>query len=209
MTAELKIKICGLREIQNIHEVAALKPDFMGFIFYPGSKRYAGDHFNPDVKIPEEINRVGVFVNEDISNLLVRVNHLGINYVQLHGDESAAYCKELHDMNIHVIKAFGIDENFDFAQLDDFESTCDLFLFDNKTRQYGGSGKKFNREILKKYKKSHPFILSGGVSIEDTDEINRIRKEFPVYGVDLNSRFEKEPGIKDINLLKGFINKIK
>lgn len=196
----MKLKICGMKYTDNIREVIKLNPDFMGFIFYPQSKRFVGENFIIPL-IPLTIKKVGVFVNDSEENILQKVREHKLDYIQLHGDESTEICKNLTD-SVKIIKAFGIDNSFDFSVLNDYFEFCDYFLFDTKIIHYGGSGKKFDRVILKKYSLQKQFFLSGGVGI---DEISDIKNQIPeCFAIDVNSKFEIEPGIKDYNKLKHF-----
>lgn len=208
--AVYKIKVCGMRDEENIRQLVKLKPDYIGFIFYPGSKRYIGENFNMKILdiIPGSIERVGVFVNELIENVINMADAYGLDYVQLHGDEPPEYCCELMEMNMHVIKAFGIGEDFDFEKIINYNSCCDYFLFDTLSSQHGGSGMKFNWDLIYNYDYPKPFFLSGGIGIEDIPEIHKIDQTF-LYAVDINSRFEIEPGLKDIPAISKFISILK
>lgn len=195
----MKLKICGLKDPENIKEVAALKPDYMGFIFYPQSKRFVGNDFDMP-EINPSIKKVGVFVNESKSTVLEKIGKHKLDYVQLHGNESAEFCAELSKSFTKIIKAFGIDENFDLLSLRGYENHCEYFLFDTKTPEFGGSGKSFDKSILNKYKLSKPYFLSGGIGMEEIASIGHPVSKY--FAIDVNSKFEIEPGIKDINKLK-------
>jgi len=199
-----------MRDKENIRQLCELAPDFIGFIFYPKSKRYVGDKIDNAIlnTIPESIQKTGVFVNEDIEKLkeLVAINKL--NAVQLHGDESPEYCSEIKKSDITTIKAFRVNNDFNFSLLERYKKSIDYFLFDTYTEQYGGSGKKFNWEILNNYDYVTPFFLSGGISIEDVNQI-KLLKGLNIYALDINSKFEIEPALKDINKVKTFINRIR
>lgn len=202
-----RLKVCGMKVPSNIEMVADLQPDYMGFIFYKGSKRYVADLSAHFVKsLPSNIKRTGVFVNEELRTVVERVLEYGLHAVQLHGTEPANYCAELKALlDIEVIKAFGIDEQFDFDRLDAYSDSIDYFLFDTQTPDHGGSGRTFNWGLLKKYVLDKPYFLSGGIDLESIDEINRI-KDVRFYAVDINSKFELEPGLKDIDKLIDFKN---
>ncbi|WP_449435367.1 phosphoribosylanthranilate isomerase [Pedobacter steynii] len=202
-----RLKVCGMKVPSNIEMVADLQPDYIGFIFYKGSKRYVADLSAQFVKdLPSNIKRTGVFVNEELRTVVERVLEYGLHAVQLHGDELASYARELKALlDIEVIKAFGIDDQFDFDQLDAYSDSVDYFLFDTKTPDHGGSGRVFNWDLLKKYSLDKPYFLSGGIDLESIDEINRIKDE-RFYAVDVNSKFELEPGLKDIDKLIDFKN---
>jgi phosphoribosylanthranilate isomerase len=198
----MKLKICGLNNEENIRSVIQTEPDYMGFIFYEKSPRYIGSLKNLDVilSIPKHIKKVGVFVNATIETIMKQVEKYELDYVQLHSNESVDFCSTLKEAGIGVIKTFSIAESIDFNFINAFESVCDFFLFDTQTSAYGGSGKQFNWQLLKGKEFSKSVFLSGGISITDVDFI---KKEFPsLYAIDVNSKFETEAGIKDIEQLK-------
>lgn len=204
----MKVKICGITDRENLSGILSLKPDFTGFIFYPASPRYMADKLSPEdlLIIPANVKRVGVFVNADpyeIEGIFWKYN---LDFVQLHGDESPAYCEKLNNSGIPVIKAFRIGPDFIFQNLMGYIPYCRYFLFDTYTEKYGGSGKKFNWEILYKYDIGHPFLLSGGIGPFDAEELKGIGLA-SMTGIDLNSRFEDQPGIKNIPELRKFLNK--
>lgn len=182
----------------NISEVAALQPDYMGFIFYPRSPRFVGNELIADV--PEHIIRTGVFVDESAEKIKELIGRYRLGTVQLHGSEDPDFCADLKD-RVLVIKAFGVDEHFDFGKLASFARKVDYFLFDTKTAGHGGSGKTFDWVVLNRYQLDIPFFLSGGLSPDNIGEVMKITHP-QFYGVDLNSRFETEPGLKNIDQLK-------
>jgi phosphoribosylanthranilate isomerase len=197
----MKIKVCGLREAGNIEAVAALKPDYMGFIWYAQSPRYVYRLPEDIVRnLPATIVKTAVFVNENIDIIKALIKQFDFNAVQLHGQESSEFCAQLKQ-EVQVLKAFGLDEYFEFEKLQAYEGKVDYFLFDTKTEKQGGSGKIFNWDVLKDYRLDTPFFLSGGLSLDNLTEIKNI-KHPAFYGVDLNSRFETAPGIKNIEKLK-------
>lgn len=204
----MKIKVCGLRDEGNIKAVSALNPDYMGFIFYKGSPRFVNE-LPADVlsELPATVNKVAVFVNEDAGTIRKIIDKYDFDFVQLHGNESPAFCKSLKDDAI-IIKAFGIDKGFDFKQLEKYKNKADLFLFDTKTSAHGGSGVTFDWSILDKYEMEIPFFLSGGLSPENIEEVKNITHP-AFYGVDLNSKFEISPGLKDIEKLEKAFSIIK
>ncbi|MES2455710.1 MAG: phosphoribosylanthranilate isomerase [Bacteroidota bacterium] len=205
-----KLKVCGMRNPDNIQALAALKPDYMGFIFYDKSKRYAGSLSALFVNgLPAEIKRTGVFVDEEINEVLLSVQEYGLNALQLHGAETADYCRDLKALlpGVEIIKAFGISEGFNFGSLAAYVSFVDYFLFDTQTPDHGGSGKTFNWKLLDEYNLDIPYFLSGGIGPESLDELTSIN-DTRLYAIDVNSRFELEPGLKDIELLKDFKNKL-
>ena len=205
----LKIKVCGMRDEANIRQLLELKPDYIGFILYPGSKRYLGDNYELKTTIPESIQKVGVFVNALIPEVFNWINRLNLQMVQLHGNESREYCTELHKMGVKVIKAFGVDNKFKFSSVRPYLSCCDYFLFDTKTELHGGSGKQFDWNLLKEYDYDMPFFLSGGIGPDDDEIVNYYKSIINIFGVDLNSRFEINHGFKNIVALKNFIEKIR
>ena len=197
----MKIKVCGMRDSENISGLLNLKPDFIGFIFYDKSKRFVADF--PQIDIPSSTKKVGVFVNEKIDEIIEKTLKYKLDFVQLHGDETPEYCEKLTKHKIKIIKAFSIGENFDFSATKSFEKHVSLFLFDTKGKYYGGNGLKFDWDLLKNYKGKIPFLLSGGITKNDAKEI----KEFnhPEFlGVDINSGFELEPALKNTNEIKEF-----
>ncbi|GHT02040.1 N-(5'-phosphoribosyl)anthranilate isomerase [Bacteroidia bacterium] len=201
----MKIKVCGMRSAYNIVEVSQLPIDFMGFIFYEKSPRYDKDLNIWAVKyIPKNIQKVGVFVNATKEAILAAVEKFDLQMVQLHGTESPEFCNDLTQDGISVIKAFPVANENDFAPCAEYESACDYFLFDTKTPQFGGSGNKFDWQILSTYKGKMPCFLSGGIAPDDVDAIKQLN--FPqLFAIDLNSCFEIEPGFKDVEKLKQFI----
>ncbi len=194
----IRLKVCGLRD--NVEEVASLRPDYVGFIFYPKSPRYVGEDFVMP-EIDALIDKVGVFVNEPVDRVIELVKRYKLDFVQLHGNESVDMCKELKEDGLGVIKAFAMDDDFNFAQLEQYDSSTDYFLFDTKTRSYGGSGEVFNWEILKKYQLDKAYFLSGGISLDNLEGLESIDLS-KVHALDVNSRFEVRPGLKDVDLLK-------
>ena len=197
-----------MREPGNIEEVESLEPDYMGFIFYEKSKRFVAE-LDPATlsTMPENIGRVGVFVNHDLKEVVQLAEKFSLNLLQLHGNESAAYVTELKQLlegsSIKLMKAFGIDENFDFAVLNEYESEVDYFLFDTQTPDHGGSGKLFNWKLLNGYTLDKPYFLSGGIGLESVEALKTIDDK-RLFAIDVNSKFETEPGIKDIIKLKEF-----
>jgi phosphoribosylanthranilate isomerase len=201
----MKIKVCGMRTPENIDALMGLNPDYMGLIFYAKSPRYvAGLPADYLQSLPSAVLKTGVFVNEDAETICSLIEQYQLNAVQLHGNESAEVCQQLRS-KATVLKAFGVDKKFDFDQLNSYTESVDYFLFDTKTDAHGGSGKTFDWEVLSNYKLDVPFFLSGGLSLENLENIKHI-KHPAFYGVDLNSRFETEPGIKDIDKLREAIN---
>tara|TARA_Y100000768_G_scaffold314431_1_gene249305 strand:- start:3963 stop:4571 length:609 start_codon:yes stop_codon:yes gene_type:complete len=198
------VKVCGLKEIKNINQLNEIDIDLMGFIFYNKSSRF----------IKQEINisnltkkKVGVFVNESLENIKKKIKEYDLNYVQLHGDETPKFSKKL--MNYcKVIKVFRISENFDFNSTNQYTDCCDLFLFDTFSKKFGGSGKKFDWNKIKSFN-NKKFLLSGGIDIDSIDEIKGVKNENEFFlGIDINSKFEIYPGLKDIKKVNMFLKKL-
>lgn len=206
----LKIKVCGMRENQNILDLAALKPDFMGFIFYNKSPRNVLIFKNSIeiLNLPKTIKKTGVFVDETFENILEYVSEFNLDFVQLHGSESSDFCQKIKSKGIGVIKAFGIDKTFSFKQTVKYEKSVDFFLFDTKGKEHGGNGFKFDWSILKNYNQKIPFLLAGGIAIENIKDLIEL-KELNIAGLDVNSKFEIIPGLKDISNLKLLFQKIR
>jgi phosphoribosylanthranilate isomerase len=207
---ELKIKVCGMRDPENISGVVAALPDFMGFIFYPKSARFVGEDFSTEQlnAAPETIKKVGVFVNELPEKVIETCKRLDIQVAQLHGSESPEFCRQIKSSGLTVFKAFSVDYSFDFAQLSGYVDVCDYFLFDTKGHLPGGTGQKFNWELLKNYKDSVPFFLSGGIGPDDLEAIRNF--EHPRWrGIDINSGFETAPALKDVEKVRNFIENIR
>lgn len=194
-----------MRDGQNIRAVEALGVDWIGFIFYPPSKRYVESV--PDY-LPVNVKRVGVFVNESFINILEKVKLFALDIVQLHGDESPQLCQQLNGQGIQVMKAFGIASTFPSEKIVEYEESCHYFLFDTNTEAYGGSGSKFDWQLLQNYRGNTPFLLSGGISADDVDVIQKFSHP-QCIGIDINSKFELSPGIKDIQSIKQFIKSLK
>jgi len=208
----MKLKVCGLKSQDNIEQLTKLDVDFMGFIFFERSKRFVGDSLRKKMinDIPNHIKKVAVFVNarsEDILWTLKDYNSK-FDYIQCHGDETPEFCQDLKKMGFGIIKAFQMDEEFDFSQLKAYESVVDYFLFDTSSKNYGGSGQKFNWTLLDKYQGNKRFFLSGGIKPEDVKRLQNFNHP-QFYAIDINSRFEDEPGLKNIDLIKTFSKKLK
>jgi phosphoribosylanthranilate isomerase len=201
--AGVRIKICGMKYPENILEVGTLLPDFMGFIFWEKSSRY----FDGEIpRLPKYIKKVGVFVDETIAIIQSIIEKHNLNCIQLHGTESVEFCQKLKELPIEIIKVFSIKDNFDFTVLKEFESVCDYFLFDTKGELPGGNGTTFDWNLLKKYPSKKPFFLSGGIGIEEIKILNEMN--LPIYAIDVNSKFETEPGLKNKELLQSFQSQI-
>lgn len=194
-----------MKYLENIQQVAELKPDYLGFIFYEKSPR----NFEGIIPhLPKSIKKTGVFVNEYIEILISLVEEYQLEAIQLHGEESVEYIKhfKIHLPKVEVIKVFGIKDEFDFDVLKEYESVVDYFLFDTKGKSRGGNGIPFNWEILQNYNSTKPFFLSGGIGLEQIEKIKN--SDLPIYALDVNSRFEIEPGLKSVKKIKKFKNEI-
>lgn len=220
------IKVCGMRDAENIRQVEALGVDLMGFIFWPRSSRYVAQR--PSY-LPTRCRRVGVFVDENIETVRRIADDYALDIIQLHGHESPDYCAQLHGRPI--IKAFNIATADDFVQTEPYAGLVDYFLFDTKGKSVGGNGEKFDWSVLSAYSGSTPYLLSGGIGPDDapalrtffsvgygSDDAPALRTSFSVgcgsaaancVGIDLNSRFELAPGLKDVAALRQFLNEIK
>ncbi len=205
-TVPLKVKVCGLRNKTNILDVDKLKPDYLGFIFYPPSTRNMDKDFDqvPDTKT----TRVGVFVNECIETMIKKTRDYKIKTIQLHGNESPEICAELKSLGYEIFKTIKVDDYTSTAELELYIGTCDAFLFDTRGKLAGGTGIKFNWKKLDELATVGPFIISGGIGFDDINAIKKL--DYPnLIGVDVNSKFEISPGLKNIDLLKTFINSVK
>lgn len=193
--SRLKVKICGMKYRDNIQDVLHLPIDFMGFIFYDRSKRYV-DELDLSVFAGSTAKKVGVFVNSPTEYILQKVREFELDGLQLHGSETPEQCAELKKTGRFVWKAFGVDAQFDFSVLEPYKDVIDAFLFDTKSPQHGGTGQTFPWEILGKYEGETPYLLSGGIGLENLSEALRIKDE-RLFGLDLNSKLETEPGLKN------------
>jgi phosphoribosylanthranilate isomerase len=225
----MKLKVCGMKYVENIQEVAGLQPDYLGFIFYEKSKR----NFEGIIpELPKGIKKTGVFVNEMLEIVISMVEEYRLEAIQLHGDESAVYIEELRkqlaerkalfteenkqikkkknqhyisENTVEVLKVFGIKDAFDFDVLKPYLEIVDFFLFDTKGKERGGNGTKFDWRVLENYPFDKPFFLSGGIGLTDVKELQELsNSELPIYALDLNSKFESAPGKKNIEELKKF-----
>ncbi|MDA0758392.1 MAG: phosphoribosylanthranilate isomerase [Bacteroidetes bacterium] len=202
----MKLKVCGMKFPENIIKIESLKPDFMGFIFWNKSVRH---YDKTSISISSEINRVGVFVNEKIEEVLKKIKQYNLDFVQLHGGENEEYCRAIKD-HCKIIKVFSISKGFEFKDSKPFENLCHYFLFDTKSSSYGGSGEKFDWTILNNYNSKKSFFLSGGISLDDIDEIKIIfNSKLPLLGIDINSQFENKLLEKDYNKIKLLIKNLK
>jgi len=223
----MKLKVCGMKFQENIQVIAALQPDYLGFIFYDKSARF----FDGEIpSLPKSIKKTGVFVNASLAYIIEKVQQYDLHAVQLHGDESPEFCDALRHLelvsasqtnidetlkqvqsDVKIIKVFSIKDEFDFSVLKPYESVCDYFLFDTKGKNPGGNGYTFNWEVLKNYPSTKPYFLSGGIGLDEVESILsflRRQESSYCYAIDVNSKFEIEPGLKDIEKLKEFKNNL-
>ena len=198
------VKVCGMRDSENIRAIEQTKADLMGFIFHPKSPRFVASL--PEY-MPKKQKRVGVFVNASLEQILAKAQKFSLEYIQLHGNEPPAFCSELKNRGLKVIRAQRIANADDIIRAESY-NMADLMIFDTKTELYGGSGKKFNWQLLENYKGCVPFLLSGGIRSDTFEEIKAFfHPQFA--GIDLNSGFEISPALKDVGKLNNFIEKIK
>lgn len=212
----MKIKVCGLNNAENIQQIAQLPIDMAGIIFYKKSPRnFSLETADLEVLKENDIKRVGVMVNPQMDEVINRVHDYELDFVQLHGEENPNFCMEIKRLwslstirSAKIIKAFAVDDDFDFNVTNEFQRHVDLFLFDTKGEQRGGTGKRFNWEKLREYQGMTPFLLSGGIRLEHALELRRL--QIPqLYGVDINSGFESEPGVKKVVEVEAFVKKLK
>lgn len=202
------IKVCGMREADNIREVEALGIQLMGFIFWPKSSRYVTD---VPAYLPKNCRRVGVFVDASIGDIMTQVEAFALDIVQLHGNESVSYITQLRGhlpAKVRLIKAFNIADEKDLAGTKPYEGMVDYFLFDTKGKSVGGNGEKFDWDVLSAYQGSTPFLLSGGIGPHDAEQVKAFAHN-KCAGIDLNSRFESAPAKKDVQALRCFIEELK
>ncbi len=216
----MKLKVCGQRD--NVGEVAVVQPDYLGFIFWEPSSRF----FEGGIpQLSEEVKKIGVFVDASVEEVLEKIKTYGLHGVQLHGNESPEFCyqlrhselvseslidgtlKEVQGDNLEIIKVFSIKDNFDFSVLEPYEEVCDYYLFDTKGKLPGGNGYTFNWKILEKYPSTKPYFLSGGIGLENVEDIQAFLQTEAskyCYALDINSKFETEPGLKNIEKIQEF-----
>jgi len=200
-----------MRQPGNLKQIAALSPDYIGFIFYKGSKRFCEGIISPELlhELPVSIKKVGVFVNESTDTILEIVKRYKLDVVQLHGRETPRQCQEIKDAGLEVIKAFSVDDSFVFENTLLYERSCDYFLFDTRGNNYGGNGTVFDWEILKGYLSDKPYFLSGGLNLENLQslEFEKIRPK--PFALDVNSGFELEPGMKDVEKVRLLVEQLR
>ena len=199
------IKVCGMREPENIRAIEQAGADWMGFIFFPQSVRHVSHR--PEY-LPEQCRRIGVFVNESSENILLKAQEFGLHHIQLHGRETPEQCRKLKTAGLGIVKVFSIARESDLRPVGCYEGICDYFLFDTACSGYGGSGKTFNWNILQAYRGKTPFLLSGGLRPGSLSSLLQFKHE-QWAGIDLNSGFETAPALKDAAAVHTFINQLK
>lgn len=208
MELGIKLKICGMVYPANIIEVAALRPDYMGFIFFNGSPRFVGRDFVIPDTFGHDIKRVGVFVNATTEDMVRLAATHRLDYLQLHGNELPEQCDHLKQAGLGVIKAFPISSTFDFSDVENYEKVSDYFLFDTAGKQYGGTGNRFDWQVLSKYSQRVPFFLSGGITPDNVLEWKSL-STMNIHALDINSGVEDKPGMKSITSIDRLINNLK
>jgi phosphoribosylanthranilate isomerase len=211
----MRIKVCGMTKAEQVLQLDELGVEFAGFIFYPKSPRYVLSHMSKEQlkKLKgKHINKVGVFVNTPVEEVLQLVDACGLYLVQLHGDENPRYCEQIANY-VTVVKAFRLREGEDILwRAKDYQDAADMFLFDTEGAGYGGTGKKFNWDILKGGNVRKPFFLSGGIQPEDVELLKAFEQESvakDLFAVDINSKFELAPGLKDMSKIQAFVKELK
>ena len=212
----LRLKVCGIKYADNIQAVAQLQPDYMGFIFYEKSPRY----FSVEMpELPKNIKKTGVFVNASAEEIIQKIKKYNLQAVQLHGDENSAFCEDLSialsavegSLPLEIIKVYSIKNEFDFSILKDFEPFVDYFLFDTKGKERGGNGYTFDWSVMKDYPSTKPYFLSGGIGLDEVEQLlSFLQSQESKYChvIDVNSKFEDLPGLKNIDTLKKFITQL-
>jgi len=211
----MRIKVCGMTSTEQVMELDEMGVEFAGFIFYPKSPRYVYKFMpRPEIKKikGKGINKVGVFVNAPIEEVLQTVDDCGLYLVQLHGDETPKYCEKIADY-VTVVKAFRLREDDNILwKVKDYQDVADMFLFDTEGAGYGGTGRKFDWNMLHGLNIRKPFFLSGGIEHDDTDKLKEFSKDpvaHDLFSIDVNSKFETSPGVKNMQMLRDFITNVK
>lgn len=211
----MRIKVCGMTNTEQVMQLDTMGVEFAGFIFYPKSPRYVFRHMpRPEIKKikGQHINKVGVFVNAPVEELLQTVDDCGLHLVQLHGDETPKYCEKVADY-VGVIKAFRLREDDQVLwKVKDYQDIADMFLFDTDGTGYGGTGKKFNWSMLQGLRINKPFFLSGGIGPDDVDGLASFSEDIvakDLFSIDVNSKFETIPGLKDMVAVEKFVKAVK
>lgn len=210
----MRIKVCGMTDLQQMQQLATLGVEFAGMIFYPPSPRFILRHLNGEQvrRAKLQVYKVGVFVNAQYDEILNHIENFGLDMVQLHGDETPRFCEKVSNY-IQTIKAFRIGEDENIAwKIKDYRDSCDMYLFDTLGAGYGGTGKKFNWNVLKGQQFDKPFFLSGGIEPGDADAIRTFCADAVcknLFALDVNSKFEISPGIKNMELIRSFVEAIR
>jgi phosphoribosylanthranilate isomerase len=209
MIGELHIKVCGMKEPENRELLEELPIDYFGFIFYPGSPRYVGGLGQNVIRrlISTSRFRTGVFVDAAAEEVISRAQQHQLTHIQLHGKETPSDCEKIRRAGFKVIRSFSVHPEFDFNDCLPYADVSDFYLFDTKGKLYGGTGRKFNWDMLENYRMDVPFFLSGGISPGDESAILRLNHP-AFYGIDLNSGFEDAPGVKNIDKIKKFADNL-
>ena len=207
----MKLKVCGLTQLNQVHELISLDVDFLGFIFYAKSPRYVLNHLNlKQISELDHSGKVGVFVNETAENIAAIAEKAALNYIQLHGDENENFIKalrdKLNDKEIKIIKVFRIGMDVEKIKFTTQNSLADFFLFDTDSTSFGGTGKTFGWQLLNELEIQKPYFLSGGISPENPKDMHNIIQS--PFALDINSKFETEPGVKDVHKIKQFYGKL-
>lgn len=208
----MRVKVCGIAEEDQLKKLNEIGATFAGLIYYPKSPRYVLRHMTTSqIKKENSINKVGVFVNATIEEVLHMVDECRLHMVQLHGDESPRYCEKIADY-ISVVKAFRVSDNDNIQwRIQEYMGVCDMFLFDTEGAGYGGTGKKFNWDKLKNVQVGKPYFLSGGIEPGDTQRLKDFAAQpeaKALFAVDINSKFEISPGHKDLEKVQSFIQEL-
>lgn len=209
----MRVKVCGMTQLEQVEKLHTIGATFGGFIFYPKSPRYVLRHLTTSqIKKENNINKVGVFVNASVDHILQMVDECRLHMVQLHGDESPKFCEKIADY-ISVVKAFRLSDNDHIEwMIKPYMNVCDMFLFDTEGAGYGGTGKKFNWSVLEGSVIGKPFFLSGGIQYDDTEKLKVFAQEpaaNALFAIDINSKFEVSAGVKDLVKVKNFISELK
>ena len=203
----MKLKVCGMRDSDNVGLVASLHPNYMGFIFHATSPRNTSSILQKETieNLPIDIEPVAVFVNKELEDALAILKQYNFKHAQLHGNESPEYCEAIKENGFGVFKVFSIDESTNFSEMEKYLEVADYFLFDTKSPKHGGTGLKFDWDLLEQYTLNKPVLLSGGIGPEDVKLVQQALLKYPwIHGLDLNSRFEVSPGLKDMEKLRIF-----
>lgn len=207
----MKLKVCGMRSEENIKGlISEIKPDWMGLIFYDKSPRFVSKDLANSI-IGFTIPKVGVFVNSKLDEIKNAISLFDLHSIQLHGEESVDFTKSVkEETGLEIFKVFSVKENVNWSELETYLPYVDYFLFDTFTKGYGGSGKTFDWQILRTYPFDKPFLLSGGLNSENIRDIQKLSFEIPqLAGLDINSKFEIEAGLKDIGKISEFWSKMR